>query len=197
MRIKIITVIIVIIIIFALAWLFWASTRPLQGQKINDLGRGHIEIGKEVQYNSNPPTSGPHYADWIRAGVYDEPKDDRNLVHSLEHGYVVMSYRCTSVIATPGEARGKQSTQSGKIASSPADPRNDDVADCDNRKAQLEEIYNKKGKRKLIVAPRSNLDTKFALTAWTYLDKFDAFDMERIEKFIDAHRDSGPERTME
>ena len=214
MRIKFIIIIIVIIFIAFLGWLFWASTRPLPGEKLPDLGREHIEIGKEVTYNSNPPTSGSHYVDWVRAGVYTELKDDRNLVHSLEHGYVVMSYRCTSsVIATPseatpeaGEARGKQSQTEVEIATSASgETRNDDTEECNQRKAQLEEIYNKKGKKKLIVVARPNLDTNFAVTAWNYLDKFDPstssglsdFDVKRIEKFIDAHRDNGPERTME
>lgn len=175
-----------LLVVAFLVWLFYASTSPLPGQKQDDLGRGHVPIGTEVKYNSNPPTSGPHYAEWTRAGVYSEPKDDRNLVHSLEHGYVIMHFGCNS----------KQSTTSGEIATSPSAPRNDTQQDCDNRKSQLEGVYNK-GKRKLIVVPRPNLDTNFALTAWAYLDKFDIFDQARIEKFIDAHRDNGPERNME
>ncbi|OGE14748.1 hypothetical protein A3F00_03185 [Candidatus Daviesbacteria bacterium RIFCSPHIGHO2_12_FULL_37_11] len=187
MRIKIIIGIIVIIILAFLVWLFWASTRSLPGTKLTDLGREHIEIGKEVNYNSNPPTSGSHYVDWVRAGVYVEEKDDRNLVHSLEHGYVIMSYRCNMENQGNMDDKG-EATQSGTV---------DKKEDCESRKNQLEEIYNKKGKRKLIVVPRPNLDTNFALTAWNYLDKFAEFDAARVEKFIDAHLNNGPERTME
>lgn len=172
----------VLITVSFLAWLFYASTKPLPGTKIADLGRGHVQIGTEIQYNSNPPTSGQHYEDWTRAGIYTEPKDDRNLVHSLEHGYIVMSYKCET-----DRLEGKEATEGGKITD----------ASCDDKKNKLEEVYDKKGKRKLIVVTRPNLDTNFALTAWNYLDKFDAFDGPRIEKFIDAHRDNGPERTME
>ena len=85
---------IVLLFIGFLAWLFIASSKPLPGEKIADLGRGHIPLGEVVDYNSNPPTSGKHYEDWIRAGVYETSKDDRNLVHSLEHGYIIMSYNC-------------------------------------------------------------------------------------------------------
>lgn len=159
-------------------WLFTASSKPLPGEKMADMGRNHVPAGTKVNYNSNPPTSGDHYADWIRAGVYPEPKDDRNLVHSLEHGYIVMSYKCSDNSA--------EASQSAK-----PDSR------CEDRKNQLTKIYEKKGKRKLIVVPRSNLETNFALTAWTYLDKFDSFDANRIENFIDAYRDQGPERTVE
>jgi len=38
-------------------------------------------------------TSGPHYAEWTRAGIYNRAPEDGNLVHSLEHGYVIISYR--------------------------------------------------------------------------------------------------------
>lgn len=158
-----------------LTWLFIASSEPLPGQKMADLGSEHVEIGTQVEYNSNPPTSGPHYADWIIAGVYEEPKDDRNLVHSLEHGYVILSYKCdlSQTVATPSASQ------------------------CNLSKNQLVKIYDKKGQKKLIVALRENLETNFALTAWTYIDKFNEFDEQRVTKFIDAHLNQGPEKTME
>lgn len=171
-----------------LTWLFIASSKPLPGQKIADLGRGHVPIGTKVDYNSNPPTSGPHYGDWVRAGIYSDPKDDGNLVHSLEHGYIIMSYKCDQGNKVN---KGMEASASGEASSS------GNLKDCQERKNQLEQIYNKKGQRKLIVVPRSNLDTFFALTAWNYLDKFNEFDERRVTKFIDAHRDHGPEKTME
>lgn len=75
-------------------WLYQGFTKPFPGQKVEDLGRQHVEDGTAVDYNSNPPTSGSHYVDWTRAGVYDKPISDGHLVHSLEHGYVIMSYNC-------------------------------------------------------------------------------------------------------
>lgn len=184
----ILSIITVLLVVF-LAWLFIASSKPLPGTKLPDLGRGHVPVGEQVEYNSNLPTSGKHYAEWIRAGIYDTPKDDRNLVHSLEHGYVIMSYKCDSSVIPSGSEESVK-----HIATDSSNPRNDE---CEARKDQLAQVYEKKGKHKLIVVPRSSLDTNFALTAWTYLDKFNDFDQARIEKFIDAHRDQGPEKTME
>lgn len=172
-----------------LTWLFVESSKPLPGSKVDDLGRGHVPVGTEVSYNSNPPTSGRHYEDWIRAGVYETEKDDRNLVHSLEHGYIVMSYKCntsTSLSAGVKSEKSNEATESGQLSE-----------ECKSRKDQLAKVYEKKGERKLIVVPGENLDTNFALTAWTYIDKFDSFDFARIEKFIDAHLNMGPEKTME
>lgn len=169
-----------LILLVILAWLFMESSKPLPGMKVADEGRGHVAIGTEVKYHTNPPTSGQHYEDWVRAGVYDKQKNDRNLVHSLEHGYVIMWYSC------PQDQIKLEASESAK-----ADNQ------CNQKKNQLGQIYNNKGKKKLIVVPRINLDTNFALTAWDYLDKFNDFDANRIEKFIDAHLDQGPEKTME
>lgn len=148
-------------------WLYRGINRPFPGQKLEGLGRKHVKDGTEVEYNSNPPTSGDHYANWTRAGVYGEPIADGNLVHSLEHGYVIISYRC-------GEGE-----------------------DCSDLVVKLTQIYEKKGKRKLIVIPRPGLDTEIALTAWARIDKIGKFDEQRIIDFIDSYRNRGPEQTNE
>lgn len=59
---------------------------------------------------------------------------------------------------------------------------------------KLEEI-TKQYKSKVLMAPRAGLDRAIALTAWTYLDKFDSFDECRINGFIKAHINQGPEFT--
>lgn len=185
----------VLLVIGFLAWLFIESSKPLPGEKIADLGRGHVPIGEKVDYNSNPPTSGKHYQDWIRSGIYTEPKDDRYLVHSLEHGYIIISYNCDKKVQSfkfkvkSVYAHGvEEATPSASSAAS---------EDCHKLVDQLISVYEKKGKRKLIIILRPNLDSKIALTAWNYIDKFNDFDISRIEKFIDTHRDMGPEKTME
>lgn len=202
-----------------LIWLFVASSKPLPGQKQADLGRKHVEVGSRVLgATSDPPTSGNHYADWVRSGVYEEPKDDGNLVHSLEHGYVIMSYNCdkkvtsakgkvqsrlityrlsliTSVHAHGIEEEVSQSADKSTSSAVLSDAFRSD--DCHKLVDQLIAVYEKKGKIRLIVIPRPNMDVRIALTAWNYLDKFDSFDQARIEKFIDAHLNKGPEKTME
>jgi len=59
---------------------------------------------------------------------------------------------------------------------------------------KLENFYNKYG-RKIIVTPRSKNDSDIALAAWTRLDKFSIaeYSEERVEKFIKAYRNKGPE----
>lgn len=44
-------------------------------------------------YNSNPPTSGQHYAQAANWGIYREALPDETLIHNLEHGGIWLSYR--------------------------------------------------------------------------------------------------------
>ncbi len=67
--------------------------KPLVGQEVQILGRNHLPEGTEIQYNSNPPAGGPHYPVTAHAGIYDKAPEDGYIVHSLEHGAVVLWYR--------------------------------------------------------------------------------------------------------
>lgn len=73
------------------------STKPLMGQAIPIQGQTHIQRGeKHPAYNSNPPTSGWHYGDGVGgAGIHDTEVPDELLVHSLEHGAVILSYNAS------------------------------------------------------------------------------------------------------
>ncbi|PIR69326.1 MAG: hypothetical protein COU47_03060 [Candidatus Niyogibacteria bacterium CG10_big_fil_rev_8_21_14_0_10_46_36] len=56
-------------------------------------GRDHIADGAEhPEYNSNPPSSGWHYASPARGGFYDEPLPDERVIHNLEHGDIWIAY---------------------------------------------------------------------------------------------------------
>lgn len=44
-------------------------------------------------YNSNPPTSGWHWANPQDWGIYTTPQVQEQLVHNLEHGGIVIQYR--------------------------------------------------------------------------------------------------------
>jgi hypothetical protein len=56
-------------------------------------GQQHIDIGaSHIAYNSNPPTSGPHYVQPANWGVYQTELPDEQLIHNLEHGGIWISY---------------------------------------------------------------------------------------------------------
>jgi uncharacterized protein DUF3105 len=48
--------------------------------------------GTSKKWNTNPPTSGPHYAQWVRWGAYTSPVNLAQVVHNLEHGGIYILY---------------------------------------------------------------------------------------------------------
>lgn len=202
----IIAALVLVVIVGFSYWFYKESEKLSVGQKIADLGREHVPLGTQVEYNSNPPTSGPHYEEWVKGGILENVRDDRNLVHSLEHGYIIMSYNCsftpTSWFSIP-QAYAQRTMSALPDASSSADstpsalPEQFSTDDCKSLVSNLTSVYDKKGKWKLIVIPRPNLDSKLALTAWNRIEKLNQFDEGKINLFIDALRDQGPEKTIE
>ncbi|HEX8939586.1 MAG TPA: DUF3105 domain-containing protein [Candidatus Limnocylindrales bacterium] len=71
------------------------------GQEADDLGRTHIDPGTSYTYAYCPPASGPHYGTApdgpIPQRYYgpDEPTKPQGWVHNLEHGMMVVLYRCS------------------------------------------------------------------------------------------------------
>jgi len=49
-------------------------------------------VGGEVAYEQSPPVGGDHAGAWLNCGVYTEPVAPENVVHSLEHGAVWVTY---------------------------------------------------------------------------------------------------------
>lgn len=135
----------------------------LPGTPIPPLGQDHIPETEKVKYSSNPPTSGPHYAIWAQWGIHSKPPLDERLVHNLEHGGVIISYK-------PDQIQGQELEQI---------------------KAQVRELS--KNNARIVLTPRPNMDTAIALTAWGYLQKLDRYDPKAIKTFYDAHVGRGPE----
>jgi hypothetical protein len=145
------------------------------GEDVSIQYAGHIEEGEShTPYNSDPPTSGEHYAVPAQAGFYtaeDDVPPDEQLVHNLEHGYVIIWYNCDDL--TDEECEQLQ----------------DDI------QFAMQNAGNSinTGTPKLIAVPRPGMDALIALTTWGRLDKFDAFSEKRIVNFIHDFRDQAPE----
>ena len=134
------------------------------GIRVAEQGREHVVPGSEhEQFNSKPATSGWHY-DYplapVRWGIYDEPLEDEVLLHNLEHGYVNVHYDCPD--------------------------------DCPELVEQLTTLTQEGIDRggKLILSPYPEMDTRIALTAWTFIDQFEEFDEDRIRDFVSSHESS-------
>ena len=46
----------------------------------------------DIDYDDLPPAGGDHSAQWWECGTFEEPVRDENVVHSLEHGTVWVTY---------------------------------------------------------------------------------------------------------
>jgi hypothetical protein len=163
-----------IILIAAIGYLAWGSVRPAVGQSVAVMGdTGHVETGTDPgPYNSDPPTSGKHYADEYEAGFYDEtsqeaqaPYPEGYLVHNLEHGYVIFWYNCQLV----------------------------DEQRCQNLKTEIQSVMEQENNFKVIAFPRATLDVPVVMTSWGKIQRFDTFDTRLARDFVRQNRNKAPE----
>jgi hypothetical protein len=57
-------------------------------------GRNHTaDLAEQVEYRSNPPTSGNHYIEPTDDAAFPQAPQDEQLVHSLEHGRVIIWFK--------------------------------------------------------------------------------------------------------
>jgi type II secretory pathway pseudopilin PulG len=91
-----------------------------QGQEFPELSRTHINPGDQHEaYNSNPPTSGPHWAQPANWGVYDTPQVDEQFVHNLEHGGIWISYKPSIDADTKAKLQAIAKANPGSVVMSP------------------------------------------------------------------------------
>ncbi len=163
-----------VLFVLMIGYLVWKEAQPkvLPGEIIPLLSAGHIPEGTPHDpYNSEPPTSGPHYASAVEAGFYDEAPVDEYLVHNMEHGHIIIWYNCTGL----------------------------SEAECTALKNKIRDTMSKAGVSnitgtlKLVAVPRPSLSTQIALTSWGHLERLESFDNNAILEFIRAYRDEAPE----
>lgn len=94
---KILFWVIGILIVIGIIYLLVISVknqRPRPGEAFSSQGQEHIAVGADhEEYNSNLPTSGPHYAQPAKWGVYQTELQDEQIVHNLEHGGIWIAYK--------------------------------------------------------------------------------------------------------
>lgn len=164
-----------IVIICVLGYILWLAVRPAAGETIPimaDAGDHVPEVTDPGPFNSDPPTSGRHYAEEYDAGFYDEnsseaqvPYPEGYLDHNLEHGYVIYWYNCDLL----------------------------DREGCAELKYKIQESMASNGGTKLIAFPHAKLDMPVALTSWGQLLRMDSFDQDQAKHFISANRNHAPE----
>ena len=179
-------------------FVFSVVLTPLPGQKVPEMGREHIAVGiSHTPYNSNPPTSGSHYADTANWGIHEGTIPDEYLIHNLEHGGVVVHYKCPEPQPTPTASATPSASASPTAppatdAATPSAELDQSALACALIKNQLEGVV-RQYTSKVILQPNPKIDKNIALTAWTRIDTFDTLELDRVKRFIDAYRNRGPE----
>jgi hypothetical protein len=134
----------------------------------------HVAEGADPgPYNSDPPTSGRHYASEYDAGFYHTgdretltPYPAGYLVHNLEHGYVIFWYNCE---ALPSEET------------------------CSALQASIAEVLERADNWKVIAFPWASINVPVVLTTWGRRLEMDAFDSELAMEFVLRNRNEAPE----
>jgi hypothetical protein len=137
-----------------------------------DEGNTHIEDedAKDVDYKTDPPTSGDHYGNGnetasgaLADGAYAEYPPVGRFVHSMEHGRVEIHY-------SPDLSEEDQLAIKGIFEESPAG---------------------------VIMFPDPEMKAEVAVTAWTQLVTCDSYEglptLDVIRSFRDIYRGQGPE----
>ncbi len=82
------------VVVLAVAIAVYVATRPQPGVAVATLGNDHIQPPLKGEYNTRPPTSGPHYTTLAPWGVHNQPIPNEVQVHNLEDGGVLVQYNC-------------------------------------------------------------------------------------------------------
>lgn len=133
----------------------------------------HLPEGSAIPYCTNPPTSGPHYPVWADYAEYTQPVDLPYLVHSEEHGGVLLFYKCDPACPDIVEAlRGVRDR-------APAD------ATCESQ--------GRPGLKRIVIAPSTTIPTRVAAAAWGAYQTADCVDGPTFDEFVQKHLGKGTE----
>ncbi|HWA77417.1 MAG TPA: DUF3105 domain-containing protein [Polyangiaceae bacterium] len=122
--------------------------------------------------SSKPPSGGDHYGTWAAFQSYAFPIPHGFLIHSMEHGAVIVYYNCPSGCAN--EVAEVQSF----LDSQPEDPL----------------CLGQSTLRRAVLTPDPTLDVRWAMSAWGETLRADCFDSRAFGSFYQAHYGHGPEQ---
>ena len=163
----------VVALIAIVAFVNIRARRPV-GEEVRFASQGnlHIPFGSTtpVEYNSTPPSSGPHYENIIGWGTYTEPQRYEHVVHNLEDGGVIIYYQCEDgcpeLYGELDDFASDYIDRGARVVLVPNDP-----TFTDNNGTPL----------------HKDMGSRIAMVAWQYVDKFENFDAERMGAFIDRY----------
>lgn len=147
-------------------------SQTLIGIKHPNQGQKHLKTIDEAHepYNSDLPSSGPHYifpAEW---GIHTGVVLDEVMMHNLEHGGIVIAYR--------------------------PDLPKEDIAKLETIAANLQTFGHAKAYKVLMFAREKNTHP-IQLASWLYTLDLESVDEDKIEQFYGDHLDQSPEGNVQ
>jgi len=162
------------------------SATPNLGYFQDDMGHNHAAVGTQVKYTFCPPASGNHYnaagSGPISAKLYgpNEKALPEGWVHNLEHGALVLLYKCPGGDANAGPCSGSsQQALAALVASFPNSPI----------------CGTPPGTAGPVIARFDTMDFSYAAIVWDEVLPLQTLDVEQVKAFF-AQKDEllNPER---
>lgn len=131
----------------------------------------HLPLCTPIKYATNPPSGGDHWAIWASFAKYATPVPREMYVHDLEHGGVVLSYRCKD--ACPEVIAALESVFDDAI-----DPF----------------CFTQTPKARVVLTPDPDLPAPIAASAWGATYVATCIDTPSLLAFVNRSIDHGTER---
>jgi hypothetical protein len=157
----------IVVLIVALVRLNTHPTLPETYQPASGVN-DHVAPGTSIQYKYEPPSSGEHYPSPANWGDYPQGLATGTWVHNLEHGGIVVLYRC------PSDCSALQQQLAALYNQIP--------------------VESKFQERKLVITPYPTLDQPVRVQAWGWTMPLQSVDTSLIDAFYNEHVDKGPEQ---
>lgn len=138
---------------------------PRLGLSQENEGREHIKQEESRDYKNKIPTSGPH-ANPVTWGISDKELENKNIIHNMEHGGIVVSYN--------------------------ADLPSSDV---DNLKKLFSKPYSVEDFRptKAVIMPKKDQEKPLVLSSWDRTYELDGYDQAKIIEYYKTNIGRSPE----
>lgn len=157
------------------SYILWSNVRPAAGEEIPVMSNAleHVPEGQDPgPLNSDPPTSGPHYARSFDPGFYrpsdpavQVPHPEGYLLHNLEHGYVIFWYNCTVL----------------------------DDPSCETLMGKIQSVMDQHPGKKLIAFPWDSTENPVVMTSWGQKQVIGQFSRDLVQTFIRRNYEQAPE----
>lgn len=144
------------------------SSAHTAAYSVPDEGHTHVADGAILTPKHQPPSSGNHYASPLPPAAYPNEVPAGNWVHNLEHGYIVVVYRCTGA-----ECSDLASQAKAIFDALPKEPKFNEV--------------------KFVSTSYQTMKPKIAVLAWAKEQDMDVMDQKLISDFYNKYVDHGRE----